>query len=174
MWQTIRKWWFLQRLEEVIEDHTLRESFEKVASGGRTLSTRDFFIRGKLPEHQGIIHKSISRLRWWMPWENKRKEKLLKKRAYEYGNFYDSLLYHEKYIKLAEISGQSFPILTWEGHDVHGYGGLFELLLRKYPLTWSATWKIIVFFITTLTTTAVGSYFIIKFGNYVIKIILHV
>lgn len=173
MWDTIRKWWFLQRLEDSIAHYTLKPttSTSDIISGTKVLSSKDFFIAGN-EEHSGIADISVNRLSWLFFWKKKNKEKLLRKRYYEYNIFYEYLLrLDNQYIELKQIQDRPWPVLTIKGHKAQGYFGLFELLLKEYPLTWGATWKTIVFVITILTSTTVGSYYLIRIGNYIIPLL---
>lgn len=137
-----------------MERHTLKESFERVRSGGRVLSSKEFFIEGT-KEYPGIIYTSVNRFAWWMPWEHKRRSALLKKRAYEYNRLYDSLLHHEKYIRVDSSENGPMPVLTWAGRDVLGWAGLLEMLQKKYPLSWSVAWKLFVLIVTALNLPSI-------------------
>jgi hypothetical protein len=59
------------------------------------------------------------------------------------------------------------------GSDLIHRAGYWEIVQRKYPLTWNATWKAVAFCVTVITTSSVGVYFLIKLGNYIILHILH-
>jgi hypothetical protein len=182
MWKLIRKWWFLQRLEDQILLYTGKENSETIFArrGGPTLSSDDFFIKGT-QEWPGIASRPLGKyLSWLLFWRWCENRERYNRRIYEYMDFlkYWKEKSYIDYAKIIQSNGNmiqtNMPHLTSKADDIHGLVGLLELIQQTYPLTWGAMLKLCAFVITTLMTSVVGAYFLIKLGNYIIHhYILH-
>ena len=154
MWYTIRKWWFLQRIEDAIKRHTLINDSENMSYGEKVLLDRKFLIEGN-KVYRGIIHISVNRLRWVLLWKLLRRDRRLSERIYEYSNFYDYLVDKDiGYIKEETALAQPMPTLTIKGQKAHGVFGLAEMLLQEYPLTWDTMGR---FFAVSVAAIAASS-----------------
>ena len=168
MWKLIRKWWFLQRLEYQINYHTGKYRLENILSGESILSSESFFIDGT-SKYPGIAKRPLGKyLSWLLFWRLFEGEKRYKRRVHEYMKFFKQWK-EKKYIDTIAIPKDGdivlMPNLSSKGEDAHGLAGLFELLLERYPLTWSATGKIIAFVIMS----AGGIYGFIKLIGRLLK-----
>ncbi len=149
MAREVKKWWFLQRLENQIILHTGKEELETILNEQSTLSTKKFLIHGT-KDYPGIAKRPwghyLSLLRFWGLWESHEK---YKRRVSRYMNLINQLK-NEEYIDYAKtvdengdlVTVANVPYLTSKGEDVLGIFGLSEMILKKYPLTWANVFKL--------------------------------
>ena len=164
MWKLVRKWWFLQRLEFQINYHTSIGRLEEIFAGHSILSSERFFIDGT-EKYPGIAKRPLGKyFSWLLFWRWFESEERYKRRVHEYMKFFKQWK-EKKYIDTMAIpkGGHIYlmPTLSSKGEDAHGLFGLFELLLERYPLTWSSGGKISAYIITS----AGGIYYLIKTIN---------
>lgn len=155
MWRLIKKWWFLQRLGNIITLHTGKNSFEDVLSGRTVLLNEQFFILGT-KDYPGIIFKPLGKYSWLLFWRRSWKFEHLrtliesqefKKKIFEYHNFF-KYLKEKNYIAWEPTEkGVPYPNTTYLADDAHGLSGLIQLIADTFRVPWGIIVAVITFLI---------------------------
>ncbi|KKR13345.1 MAG: hypothetical protein UT43_C0046G0010 [Parcubacteria group bacterium GW2011_GWC1_39_29] len=149
MWRLIKKWWFLQRLEEAIALHTGKAPIEDILLGRSVLLSQEFFIYGT-DKYPGIVFRLLGRFSWLLFWRKHEDPEKLNRRIHEYNNYLKYWL-ENNYIEMRKIekNGQTgfMPITTHLADDIHGWFGLIQLTKDKLPAPWMIVTSVVAFLI---------------------------
>ncbi|MCX6702806.1 MAG: hypothetical protein NTW60_02985 [Candidatus Wolfebacteria bacterium] len=154
MWRFIRKWWILEKLDDLSSEHTQVQDENFVVSGHHIRLTQEFFVMELVKKYKNNLPKK-------------------KKKAGEYHSLIKECLEgiddKEKYIKPSKgIASNNSEVagieVSSDGYKIHGIFGLAETLLLKYKFSWSII-------IAPLITVFIGYPYINSLLDWFLKLI---